>query len=364
MTRHRYAGWATAFALLATLAIAACVRDDMPDGNLPGIGSDGSPSTGDADSGASEMHPVPDSTENPGPGGGGNQDPNGGNGGPRPGGNGDGDGDGDGNGAGDGDGDSSDDGDGDSDMSGSGAAGSCVPASSVDADGPFTPKRMENVGPSRGSWVFYPEELGKDGMLHPVFTWGPGAGTGPMQYTDHLNRLASHGFVVISQRSSGRGDTEKAALDWLLAENEKPGSTFYQKLDPKRVGAGGHSLGSLTTMAMASDPRLSLYVLVCGGCMSGRGGCGAADIHGPTVILGGDTDTGTPNYEGDYKEIQSPVVFLTKDNTGHIACARNNLSPWVAFMRWQFCGEEELRPKFFQGGEYCTKPWECKSKNF
>ncbi|MDD9934815.1 MAG: hypothetical protein OXT09_14495 [Myxococcales bacterium] len=241
-------------------------------------------------------------------------------------------------------------------------SGSCRPADSVDADGPYTPTHIEDG--HGGSWVFYPEELGADGMTHPVFVWGPGAGTGPSNYRDHLNRLASHGFVVISQPSSGSGGPETAELDWLLGENDNSSSPFYQKLDPNRVGMGGHSLGSLTTMAMADDPRLSLYVLVCGGCMSGRGGCGAADIHGPTVILGGDGDIGTPNYDADYEEIQSPVVFLTKDSTGHIDCARNNLSPWVAFMRWQFCGEDQWQPDFFDGGEYCSSPWECRSKNF
>jgi hypothetical protein len=230
-------------------------------------------------------------------------------------------------------------------------------------DGPFMPTHIESAGPSGGSWVFHPKDLGKNGMKHPVFVWGPGAGTGPSNYTDHLNRLASHGFVVISQSSSGSGNTEKAALDWMLEQNTKSGSPFEGKLDTMRVGMGGHSLGALTTMAMAKDPRLTMYVLVCGGCMSGNGGCGAADIHGPTVILGGDSDIGTPNFEGDYDEIKTPAVFLTKDGTDHIACARNNLAPWVAFMRWQLCGEEaQWKSKFVMGGEYCASPWKCKSK--
>jgi hypothetical protein len=253
------------------------------------------------------------------------------------------------------------------DMTGSGgsmAAGMCEPATSVDEDGPFTPTRIENGGATGGSWVFYPEELGMNGMKHPIFNWGPGAGTQPSNYIDHLNRLASHGFVVISQASSGNGGPEIAALDWMIEQNDVDSSPFYQKLDTTKVGAGGHSLGSLTTMAMAADERLNLYVLVCGGCMSGNGGCGAADIHGPTVILGGDTDIGTPNYEGDYEEITSPVVFVTKADTGHVPCARNNLAPWVAFMRWQWCGEEQWAPEFNAGGEYCSTPWECKSKNF
>ena len=186
--------------------------------------------------------------------------------------------------------------------------------------------------------------------------------TNSLFLTDHLNRLASHGFVVISQPSSGDGGTEKASLDWMLAENAKSGSTFYQKLDPDRVGTGGHSLGALTTFAMAKDPRLKLYILVCGG--SGSGTTGAADIHAPAIILGGDSDTGTPNFEPDYSAIKTPVVFLTKTGTDHIYCARNNLAPWVAFMRMQFCGEAQYKADFAMGGVYCKDPWTCKSKGF
>jgi hypothetical protein len=245
-----------------------------------------------------------------------------------------------------------------------GGGGTLAATDDVNKDGPYAPTHITNGGPKGSSWVFYPKDLGKDGVKHPVFNWGPGAGTGPSQYTDHLNRLASHGFVVISQPSSGTGVDEKASLDWLIAQNEKSGSPFFEKLDTKRVGAGGHSLGSLTTMKMAADPRLTSYILVCGGCMSGNGGCGAKDIHGPTVILGGDDDIGTPNFEGDYKEMTAPVVFLTKSGTDHIACARNNLAPWVAFMRWQLGGEDKWKDKFFDGGEFCKAPWICKSKSW
>lgn len=238
----------------------------------------------------------------------------------------------------------------------------CPPPSSVDANGPLVPTHVENVGPNGGSWVYYPQELGSGGARHAVFNWAPGSGLGPGDYRMHLERLASHGFVVITQASSADGNGEKAALDWLFAENQRAGSTFYQKLDPKRVSAGGHSQGALVTMKIAGDPRLMTYVLACGGCLSASGGCGAANIHGPTVILGGDMDSATPNFEGDYAEIKSPVVFLTKGGTDHTSCARNNLAPWVAFMRWQMCGEESQWKSKFLMGEYCSAPWTCKSK--
>jgi hypothetical protein len=250
------------------------------------------------------------------------------------------------------------------------AAGSCGPDTMVSPAnlgnvmmrGPWTPTMKAGSGPNGNSTLFYPMDLGKDGVLHPVFHWGCGAGSQPSQYADHLNLLASHGFVVIANASGSMPG--KASLDWILAENDKMGSMFYKKLDPNRVGTGGHSLGALETFQYASDPRLKLYVLVCGG--SGSGTTGAANIHGPSIFLGGEGEGGTTNFRADYMAItKSPSVFVTKTSTDHIACARNNLAPWVAFMRWQFCGEEKWKAEFQADGTYCKSPWlACMSKGF
>jgi hypothetical protein len=255
-------------------------------------------------------------------------------------------------------------------MSGGGGAmsatGSCGPETTVSAadlgdpmmPGPWTPMHEEGTGPNGSSWVYYPGELGMGGLKHPVFDWGPGAGTGPSNYLDHLNLLASQGFVIISQPSTQSG-TE--ALDWILEENETQGSMWYQKLDPDRVGRGGHSMGALLSFSEADDPRLKLAVLVCGGA---GGGSGAADMSYPTIFLGGEGEGGTRNFAGDYAEVTGPSIFITKTSTDHIACARNNLGPWVAFMRWQFCGEEKWKAEFMPDGTYCKAPWlACMTKN-
>jgi hypothetical protein len=248
-----------------------------------------------------------------------------------------------------------------------GSSSSCIrPAEQVEmanGPGPYTATHIENGGDSGTSWVFYPKEIGENGCLHPVFNWGPGAGTGPAEYTEHLNHLASHGFVIISQPSSGTGTTEKASLTWLIDQNEKSGSPFYKKLDTKKVVMGGHSMGALTTLAMADDPRLTLYILVCGG--SGSGTTGAANMHAPSIFLGGEGESGTANFEADYAATKSPSIFITKTSTDHIMCARNNMAPWTAFMRWQLYGEEKWKKDLFDNGTYCKSPWlACKSKGF
>jgi hypothetical protein len=257
---------------------------------------------------------------------------------------------------------------GDSSVStGTGAgAGSCGPEVTSSAAelgdtkklGPWKPMHVERTGPSGASWVYYPEGLGKDGLKHPVFQWGPGAGTGPSNYLDHLNLLASYGFVVVSQASTNSG---KAALDWILKQNETQGSMWFGKLDPGRVARGGHSMGALQSMSESDDDRLKLTVLVCGGA---GGGGGAAKIDYPSIFLGGTGESGTRNFVADYGEVKGPSVFVTHTMADHISCARDNMGPWVAMMRWHLCGEEEKWKKEFQeGGTYCKAPWEaCKSK--
>jgi hypothetical protein len=253
---------------------------------------------------------------------------------------------------------------GDSSVSpGTGAgAGSCGPENTVSAAelgdtkklGPWKPMHVERTGPSGSSWVYYPEGIGKDGLKHPVFQWGPGAGTGPDRYLDHLNLLASHGFVVVSQSSTQSG---KGALDWILKQNETQGSMWFGKLDTNRVARGGHSMGALQSMSEAADPRLKMTVLVCGGA---SGGGGADKITYPSIFLGGVGESGTRNFAGDYAEVKGLSVFVTHSMTDHVACARDNMGPWVAFMRWHLCGEEaKWKKEFMAGGTYCKSPWQA-----
>jgi hypothetical protein len=248
------------------------------------------------------------------------------------------------------------------------AAGSCGPEATIAAAnlgdpkmlGPWKTAMKASTGPSGSSTLFYPMELGKDGVTHPVFHWGCGASSEPAQYADHLTLLASYGIVVIANASGSMPG--KASVDWILAENEKADSMFYKKLDPNRVSTGGHSLGALETFEFAKDPRLMTYVLVCGGSTSGT--TGAADIHGPAIFLGGEGESGTTNFANDYKAItKAPSVFVTKTDTDHIYCARNNLGPWVAFLRWNLCGEEKWKAEFQPDGTYCKAPWlACQTK--
>ncbi len=94
--------------------------------------------------------------------------------------------------------------------------------------------------------LFYPAAIGHDGVAYPLLIWGNGTGATVDQYTGVLTHMASWGFVVIASTSSntGSGRDMLASLDWLVAANDDPSSTFHGALDITRIGAFGHSQGA------------------------------------------------------------------------------------------------------------------------
>lgn len=117
---------------------------------------------------------------------------------------------------------------------------------------------IENAYEATGSWssvtttttadftLFYPSNLGSGGFDHPVLTWGNGSGAAPSDYADLLEHLASWGFVVVASNSPVVGDGSElaAGVNYMIAQNNLIGGTFYQRLDVTKVGSLGHSQGA------------------------------------------------------------------------------------------------------------------------
>lgn len=234
---------------------------------------------------------------------------------------------------------------------------------SVDAAGPFAVATDEGTGPTGQAWVYRPADLDALAHTHPVFIWGPGAGATPASYRDHLTRIASHGFVVYSIVSTGNGSEMVEGLDWLLAENERPGSAYFDRLDRERIGVGGHSRGSLSTFGAAADPRIVTTIHVAGGSFDGAG---PDNLRQPAVYIAGETDTrATANATRDYANTTVPIFYTIMDEVGHIPAAREGLGVMVAWLRWQLGGEEERRSQFLaEGCAYCTGRYVSQSKNW
>jgi dienelactone hydrolase len=243
-------------------------------------------------------------------------------------------------------------------------------------DGPFKTVQDLMSGPKRASGLFRPMELGKDGIKHPIFLFGCGGGSNPATYAPRLNRIASHGFVVLADVQN-IGDNEKvfsASLDWLLAENMRADSPLFGKLDSTKIGAGGHSIGSVNAFFFAPDPRLTTTIHVAGGSLDNVNdpnamttGMGGKNLKHPSAFITGDTDQfgNIEKAAKDYAAATVPVFFTQISGTDHIAAVEQGLPVIVAWLRWQLAGETERRSQFLDPmGEYNTGRYKSQSKNW
>ncbi len=101
-----------------------------------------------------------------------------------------------------------------------------------------------------------------DGKTSPLIVFAPGFQLASTDYSGTLNRLASHGFVVVgatppaSLFSTSHVDMAadlSSVIDWAL----NPADPLAGKVDPTRIGVMGHSLGGkISVMAAFADSRV------------------------------------------------------------------------------------------------------------
>ena len=244
-------------------------------------------------------------------------------------------------------------------MAGAGAAGSTAnagtwPAADIGADGPFMQMTVTNTGPNNGYQLSFPKDLGRDGLKHPIVTWGNGSGSTPNQYT-LLQRMATHGFVVIASNSSSvTAALLKGGIDWLIMENGRDGSMFKDKLDPNQVASMGFSLGSLATFEAAKDMRIKTTVHISGGSMTKSV---VANLHGPAAFYcGSSSDIAYNGCEGDFEITKVPTIYANFPGD-HLGVRNAATAPMIAkatvgWLRWRLMGDKTLDAMFV--GPNCT----------
>jgi len=172
--------------------------------------------------------------------------------------------------------------------------GKQFPTANPAAAGPFEVAADKDVGPLAGTAddpvygkqmrfnVYRPRNLKTSGYLHPILIWANGYRDNPEpngkcvldrnqnwcgQYLPILQHLASHGFVVVASLSTATGAEPYPTLtgmDWIIEQNEDPGSPYYHCLDTSKIGQYGHSFGGMSTCKTASDPRYKALMTICG----------------------------------------------------------------------------------------------------
>jgi hypothetical protein len=214
----------------------------------------------------------------------------------------------------------------------------------------MAPGGMEDV-------VYQPKDLSLVKGKLGVYIWGNGGcGYDATSARFHLIEIASHGYVAIAPgeilsgpkapaqptaapgQAPGSGPNKRAtsekmiaALDWILAENQRSGSPYFGKIDPASVAFSGHSCGGIIAMNAALDPRAKALILENSGLFrQPLGGAASNDqtasvfklmgqmkkvdlvkLHTPVLyILGGPQDMAEPNGLDDFQHIQHVPVFV------------------------------------------------------
>lgn len=239
---------------------------------------------------------------------------------------------------------------------------------STDGPGPFKEVvKVKSTPP--GGWLIYPKDLGKDGMKHPIFVFGPGGGTTPSTYESmgmHWDRYGSYGFVIyVLPQSTGDGAPMKAGLDWLLKQNDDMASPLYQKLDTSKICAAGHSQGSVTTFAFLPDERVTTSIHISGG----SGGRSTSRLNRPAMYIAAPDssgDPGKPNADKDFDNTKVPVYYGVIAGSDHLTSGRLAWGAVIAWMLWHLAGQEDQWRKEFMEptGKFQTGIYTAKTKNW
>ena len=247
-------------------------------------------------------------------------------------------------------------------------------------------KYIEHTGHDGGGILAYPEQLSND-QKHAVVVWGPGGGTEPGAYGGMINRLASHGFVVIALRESPGNATQAIpALNWLEKKNNDPNDPLYQKLDMTKVGCSGHSRGGLESeQALIKDDRVITAMLNNSGDL-GHTAMSQVSTSKTIGIVYGEGGMERPNAEADYNNqgVKAPACLIKMTGGQGNECQQGECGwghgsgPWggmaatVAWMRWHLGGEDFRKADFVgTSGRYINGEiigerghWKGQCKNF
>src|SRR6185436_6921484 len=181
--------------------------------------------------------------------------------------------------------------------------------------------------------------------------------TGLSIYGALLNHIASHGFAVYAAYSATDQGTELTeGLDWMIAQNDASDSPFYQKLDPSKTAAMGHSQGSIATFAIAADPRLTTTLHLSGGTNPdiAEGHETLPNLHHPAAFLcgepGGDGlvvgDTASEWCLYDFEHTEQPVFLVQITGASHISAPGMMNGACAGWLRWYLMHDSTMKKMF------------------
>jgi len=276
---------------------------------------------------------------------------------------------------------------------GSAGAGTCTaskPAgSNATGSGPHkvTVEINSDPGIAEGT-IFRPTDLG-GAEKYPIFVWGEGAcSKNGLSNATAMAEIASYGYFVVADgtpNGSGNRTQDRSMLramaapliayvDWVIAENAKPCSAYYQSLDTTKIAANGFSCGGLMSQAMVLDPRVTTWGVNSSG-MAGANQDYYNMVHTPVLFVEGGPDDiaydgGGEGYAAIAK-LNVPVLWFSKDlgHGGDLFSSRGGDFTKInlAWLNWWLKNDQTATGKGLLVGAscpYCSNAaWEYKTMN-
>jgi hypothetical protein len=240
--------------------------------------------------------------------------------------------------------------------------------------------------------IFRPEDLGP-GKNYPIFVWGQGAcSKNGLSDAKAMTEIASHGYFVIADGTPNGSGTRnmdlatmtkpgRAYVTWIIAENKKPCSAYYQSIDTSKVAGSGFSCGGFLGQGLASDPRTTTWGVTSSGSFGDAPDLWKS-VHTPVLILEGSKDVssqgGTGAYDNgkrDYNGIIAlgkPAYFISNKSMGHGGDLQSQnggefTKVNLAWLNWWLKGDTGSTGKGVLMGSTCKyckdSNWEVMSKN-
>jgi hypothetical protein len=238
--------------------------------------------------------------------------------------------------------------------------------------------------------IIRPAEL-KTEEKYPIFAFGEnGCIQNSLEAQNFLGEVASQGYFVIADghpdgaympRSNNGGDTVSqgkpliAYIDWIIAENDKPCSAYYQSIDTTKIATSGTSCGGLMATGTSGDPRLTTYTLNSSGLFS-KDDSIYKKVHTPVLyVLGSSSDVAYANGKQDYDALSAlgiPIMLFSSKSLGH---GGDFMSPGggtfgklnLSWLNWHLKDDQTVTGKGYFVGDGCTlckdSGWEVASKN-
>ncbi|HWU04672.1 MAG TPA: hypothetical protein VN222_18185 [Novosphingobium sp.] len=243
----------------------------------------------------------------------------------------------------------------------------------------------------------------------PIVAFGNGACANiGNRFRFFLTDVASHGYVVLATGPLASHTAEwkvsltpdnapppaqrppqsyaaqlNDAIDWAIAENARPASPYFGKLDPSRVAVAGQSCGGLQAISAAADKRVKTVLVLNSGTfaegskpLAGTGDAikeSLTRIHVPVAwISGDDSDQAHKNAQADYAAFaHAPAMWAWHEGTGHSAHWREPhggpFTPLVVdWLDWQLKHRPGASTTFVGANcKLCSKPgWHVAAKGF